>query len=312
MQGENRTIELVAPAVLPLALAGANGAPQLLSVTLQHPPVHLTLMAGAALSVSGARADLAHTYARRFLERHALDQGVTIELELAIPSLMGLGSAPVLALAVGTGLAHWHGLALDEPRALAAATGLEPIYAPLVEAAAQGGLGLSKLAGAAGESLPRRPLRHPNRQAWAFVLVLPRAEPASGRLPEADRLRQLAGSAGSLDWRRAERATVDLLAALDHDDITQFGRALTELQQLGAASQPPLSAWEQCVCDRLRACGAVASGRSAGGDALYGLIQGDQASIAARQALRPLVAPEAGRVMAAITDNDGLRRVARR
>jgi predicted sugar kinase len=314
--GMRRQIEVVAPSVLPLSLGWLAGAPLLLSVALQHPPLQLTLLTGATLGVSGARADLAHGYAERLLARHGLDRRVTLELELAVPSLMGLGSASSLALALSAGLARWSGRDLDAAT-LAADCGLTAGELLLTALAAQGGLGLSNLAGGAAAPQFRRMLQHPDRQAWAFVLVLPRLEPPPGPEFEATRLAAALQAADQLDQARAEVATAELLGALDHDDIARFGAALSELQHVHAAALrssgalAPLSDWEQQICAQLRASGAVACGRSLGGAALFGLIEGDHASIAARQALRLLVAPEAGRVMAAITDNAGLRVVVR-
>jgi predicted sugar kinase len=315
--GAGRQIEVVAPAVLPLSLAWRAGVPLLLSVALQHPPLQLTLRAGAALGASGARADLAYLYAERLLARHGLDGRVTLELELATPSLMGLGSASTLALALGAGLAHWSERDLGAPAVLAAACGLAPGELLLAAVAAQGGLGLSSLAGGAAAPQWHRSLQHPAHEAWAFVLVLPRFESPPAPEFEATRLERALQAATRLDHIQAEAATAALLNALDHDDIARFGVALNELQHMHEAALSavgalvPLSDWEQRICAQLRASGAVACGRSLSGAALFGLIQGDQASIAARQALRPLVAPQAGRVMAAITDNAGLSIIVR-
>lgn len=305
MQGiASKQIELVGPAVLPLGLGWRAGEPQLLAVALQHPPLHLLLHPSDTLDVSGARADLAHSYAARWLAAHSLAGRVRVDLELAVPSFMGLGSAASLAASLGTGLARWYEQPHEQPEALAAACGLPPVEQPLAQIAAQGGLWLRGLPGSSTPGLRRR-IQHANRHAWAFVLVLPRLDPVPEPTFELEALSHALQLAPQLAAARAEVASEELVAALDADDLERFGAALTQLQ--ACYEQPPLNAWEAQVCDQLRASGAVACGRSLAGAALFGLVQGDRGSIHARQALRPLVPPTMGMVMAAITENEGLR-----
>ncbi|PDW03157.1 hypothetical protein [Candidatus Viridilinea mediisalina] len=309
MQGvAGKQIELVGPAVLPLGLGWRAGGPQLLAVALQHPPVHLLLYPSEALDLSGARADLAYSYAARWLAAHSLGGRVRVDLELAVPSFMGLGSAASLAVTLGTGLAHWYEQPHEPAATIASACGLPPGEQPLAQIAAQGGLWLCGLPGSQTPDL-RRTIQHTNRQAWAFVIVLPRLDPVPEANFELERLNNALQFAPQLAAAQAEAATEALIAALDADDLEGFGAALTQLQ--GGYAQPPLSAWEQQVCDQLRASGAVACGRSLAGAALFGIVQGDRGSISARQALRPLVPPTKGVVMAAITENEGLRVVQR-
>jgi hypothetical protein len=59
--------------------------------------------------VSGARADLARRQAEHFFRHHHLPAQAEIEIELAIPQYMGLGSAAMLGLTVARALATLHG-----------------------------------------------------------------------------------------------------------------------------------------------------------------------------------------------------------
>jgi predicted sugar kinase len=314
-QPSNQNLELGTPAVLPLAPAFLNDAPAFLNATLQHPPVNLFIKPGTALNVSGARADLAYAYAENFVRHHSLDGQVTIEIELAIPAFMGLGSAPSLALAVATGLAHWYELGTSDLQALVAATGLDPFHAPAIQACAGGGLIMSALPSSTAPAAPllRRSISHANQEAWAFVLVLPRVDPAPAPTFEDARLTQFLDSAKQLEPAAAAAATTTLVKAIDADDFAGFCAALTTLQQLSAAAidaagtAVPFTDWEQRVCDAMRASGALLTGRSPAGAALYGLVRGDRASIEMRQALRKVVALDQGRVMAAIIENEGVR-----
>src|SRR5262245_16018103 len=110
-------IELTLPACLLLGFVQLEGQLCQLGVTLRYPPVQLLARTAPALSITGGRADLAYHQAVRFYkywrgesglprspawERPALSvveggpggEGpqVEIEIELAIPAFMGLGS----------------------------------------------------------------------------------------------------------------------------------------------------------------------------------------------------------------------------
>ncbi|RRR76523.1 MAG: hypothetical protein EI684_02905 [Candidatus Viridilinea halotolerans] len=307
-QVNNTPIEIVGPAVLPLALGWQAGEAQLIAVALQHPPVQIMLRPGAALDLSGARADLAYSYAARWLAAHHLSGRVTVEVELAVPNFMGLSSAASLAATLGRGLAHWYAQPPEDPRAIAAACGLPAPELPLAQMAAEGGFWLYGLTEGHKPTL-RRTIQHANRHAWAFVLVLPRLDPVPAPTFETEQLAVACQAATQLVPEATARATTELVAALDADNLQRFGAALSHLQSLYIAmpTTPPLSAWEAQVLAQLRASGAVACGRSLSGTALFGLLEGDRASISARHALRQLVPPEQGRIMAAITDNAGVR-----
>src|SRR5262245_65275335 len=95
-------LELISPACLLLGMANVEGEPCQLGVTLQYPPIQLAARISDTLAITGGRADLAYQQAERFLQHSNLPRRAEVEIELAIPSFMGLGSAAMLAMSVAT------------------------------------------------------------------------------------------------------------------------------------------------------------------------------------------------------------------
>jgi predicted sugar kinase len=159
--------------------------------------------------------------------------------------------------------------------------------------------------------LRRYEIAHPEKEAWAFVLVLPRIPADALETLEADRLETLLKAAPHLSRVAGEALIAVLWPALENNDLAAFGRNLMALQALNqqalASAGTPLtySPDEQAVFDIMRDHGAVAWGRSATGLALFGLVKGARSSIDLRHKLRHRVGFFGGRVMASITDNRG-------
>jgi len=318
-------IEIDAPASLPLGLiqleSEAGLKTCLLGVTLQHPPVNLFAQAyPGGFKMTGARADVAYEQGERFLQYHQLERRAEVEIELAIPSLVGLGSEPMLGLSMAQALAWLNNLPLDNTLALAQALGLKPQNVLEVWGFAQGGLLLVDVSGAAHfESashlitppLHRHEIAHPEKEAWAFVLLLPRIPPDTPETLEADRLEALLKAAPHLSADTGFVVTTELWAALANDDLPAFARSLMAIQQLNqealtkAGTPLDYSPAEQVIFEIMHKNGALAWGRSATGLALYGLVKGARASVELRHKLRHHVGIFGGRVMASITANTG-------
>ena len=316
-------IEIGAPAGLPLGLVtveqNSGMTPCLLGVTLQHPPVHLSNRPGRGLRVTGARANLAYQQAERFLQAHGLEPQSDLRIELAIPMGMGLSSEPMLGLSVARALAWQHDLPHADISALARATGLSPAAAPAIWGFDQGGLLFVEAVDPAATALPpilrRYDIAHPDKHAWVFVLVLPRLPTGTPTTLEAEQLTALRNAASHPDDTTWPLVRDRLWPALEQDDLPAFAQALMQIAAqnqaaLAAAGTPHiLSAEEQTILEMMRTHGAVAWGRSLTGLALYGLIEGAQASRALRRQLRRHLGPSGGTVMATITDNGGARTV---
>lgn len=293
----------MAPCLLTLAALRADDGPQLLGITLKYPPVQLTAAPAAQLLVTGARADVAYAHAARFEEHHGRLLGADLEIELAIPSQMGLASATITGLCAARGLARLHGLP-DSPADLALAAGVAPDDGLAVRAFETGGL---LAVGPAGQALRRAALPGGDAERdWVFVLVLPRVPPGTPEDLEDRRRRALWRAAAALDPAESQGAAAALWQALAADEIADFAAALMRLQaQTDAAlaqigELPPLSDAERAALTAMEQQGALAHGRAATGLGLYGLVRGEAATHRLRNALGRQIGHSGGTVMATI------------
>jgi predicted sugar kinase len=228
---------------------------------------------------------------------------------------MGLGSEPMLGLAVARALAELAGApAAADPFALADALDLPAAAAPAVQGFAHGGLLLVPAEPAAGRwpaPLRRFELAHPDDTSWAWVLHWP--FPPDGTPPtlEADRAAQLLAAAPHLSAETGRLVEDALWPALERDDLPAFGAALAAFQQLNRAAlaraggEPASAETTPGVLDVLRANGALAWGESANGLAPFGIIRGGPPSVALRRQVVAQVGYEGGSVTGAIADNQG-------
>lgn len=311
-------IEISSPACLPLGLVRTSGAKVcLLGVTLQHPPVNLFAQPGQGLKITGARADKAREHADQFYRHHRLIPGAEIEIELAVPSMMGLGSDAVLGLTVARALAWVHNLPMNQAGPLAAASGIGPEHALEIWAFARGGLLAVEAASADGGSLPplerRQVISHQENAAWAFVFLFPKVPKNTLDHLESEKLNALRRAAPYLSADSRRTFEEELWPAAEKDDFESFASALTKVQQqneeaLAQAGAPvTLTEAERGVLEVMRDNGASAWGRSLTGLGLYGLVKGAALSVDLRAKLQDHVGLFGGIVMAAVTDNDGAR-----
>ena len=301
-------LTLISPACLLLGAVPVGGQPQQIGITLQHPPIQLDARSAAQLLATGGRADLANQQAARVVERFHLPAQGDIEIELAIPSMMGLGSAGMLGLSVTQSLLALHGQDATDAATLADAAGLSRPEALELHAFAQGGL----LQVAADGQLARRAeIAHDEDNAWIWVLVLPRLTAGMDETLEAQRRGALlAATAGTDDGAALGDA---LFAATAADDISAFADALAAIQQHNAAAleragaHVPLSDDEQKLLEIMRAHGARVCGRAPAGLALFGLIQGGGPSRELRRTLANAIGLFGGTAMGSICANQGSR-----
>lgn len=302
-------IEVGAPAILPLGLVRIddNGISKncWLGLTVQHPPVHVFAQKSEQLSVTGPRADIGYQQAQQFLAYHQLRDAPQIEIELAIPALVGLGSEAMLGLSIAKALAHLYDLPA-QPASLARAVGLDASHSLETRGFEQGGLLLvDSTSDGDGAGLPvvrrRAEISHDAHKAWAFVFFLPRpaitaSEVNRSRVMPALSIEQSTPLIGAL-WQ-----------AVAQDDIARFGEALLTLPPLSHVAIAPE---HQAVVDVMRDFGVLAWGRSLFGLCYYGLVEGARASINLRTRLHQHLGPFGGQVMATITDISGARHVER-
>ena len=309
-------LELAAPASLPLGIAQINGQPSLLALTVQHPPVHLEAQARTGLQITGPRAHIAHTYASRFYESHSLTPGAEIEIELAIPAYIGLGSDTMLALSIAKTLAWAHQRPVTDPDQVASTLNLSPVQAGEIAGFAQGGLLLASVdPTSAGDRILRRAeIAHAERDAWAFVFHFPFPPDDTPESLETDRLKALVNAAGLLP-PDSPQIVETLFQAVSDDNLAEFGQGLMALQKIAhealQKSGVPIefTSDEQKIFELMQAEGAVAWGQSLSGYCLWGLLKGGDPSRTLRKRLTDHVGIFGGRVMATITDNRGAKMI---
>jgi predicted sugar kinase len=295
-------IEIASPALLTLGALRLEGKTHLLGLALQYPPVSLFAQAFDGLKVTGARADEARRQAERYFGSTAIPPNAEIEIELATPAHVGLGSGPMLGLSIARACA-WLGDQPDEVEALAHALAFEPTHGLYKHGFAQGGL---LLVDETGGLIRRETIEHPTESAWAFVFVFPKTPAGTPLMFEDDRLQTLLAAAPRMDGEGSQKANDRLWSAVVGDDLASFAEALMSVQNLNASAQT-LTSEEQSILNIMRDGGALAYGRTATGIGLYGLIQGDEASIRLRQKLQNHIGYFGGTVMASIADNTGAR-----
>ncbi len=333
---QTNTITVHAPAALPLAIAkvdcgddgGISERVGVLGVALQHPTIELTVQPRTTATATGPRADIAAQYLTQLYKAWPTTPPTAVEIEVAIPAGMGLGSEAMIGLSAGRGLAKLSTLGreaddvplaevADETAKLTRALQLGPQYGLDMWSAAGGGLLLVD-ANAPADMMPGR-LRHAaiaheqDRDAWGFVIVEPRISSAIADETDGDRLATVLQCADLLDTASGRLVDDVLWPAVANDDLASFGQGLTALQALNRAALtkmgivPPQTDRAADILAVMREHGAVACGQSASGLALYALVRGAQATIDMRVALRRVVTHTSGYMRATIVDNVGVR-----
>jgi beta-RFAP synthase len=189
-----------------------------------------------------------------------------------------------LALSVARALAELHGVSTDA-RDLARAVGRARRSAIGTWTFAGGGLVVE------GGRRPDRdvcgPLlaRLPFPLTWRCVVAVPEGTPGISGTEEADAFAQLPPPPEPEVERVAHLVLMALLPALADADLSAFGRALTEIQELtgrwfapaqGGTFAPGQSA---ALVQHLRQSGASGVGQSSWGPAVYGIVEGEDAAL---------------------------------
>lgn len=256
------------------------------------PSVHIEVTPGAQLTAEGPDAGRAHGFAQRYLAATGVAAGAHIRVVRAIPSHVGLGSGTQLALAVARALAELHGHPA-EPLTLARRVGRGLRSAIGTWTFALGGFVLE--GGRRSDPHHVAPLisRLPIPSTWRCVIAIPEGKPGLSGAEEAEAFRRLPAPEEREVERVAHLVLMQLLPALADGDLTGFGAALTELQQVtgswfasaqgGAFAPGPTRE----LVERLSSLGAAGVGQSSWGPTVYGLAADDATAAELAGQLRP-------------------------
>jgi beta-RFAP synthase len=239
---------------------------------------------GDDIRADGPDAGRAAEFARRFLAHHALAGGARILVERAIPPHAGLGSGTQLALSVARALADLHHV-MATPPDLARAVGRAWRSAVGTWTFAGGGFVLEggrrvDQDDDTGPLLAR--LAFP--PTWRCVVAVPEATAGVSGAAEAQAFASLPLPAEREVERVSHLVLMAMLPALADGDLSTFGAALTELQEIngrwfshaqGGTFAPGAST---ALVTRMRDWGAAGVGQSSWGPAVYAIVDGDAAA----------------------------------
>ena len=307
------TVRVEAPARLHLgmlAVAG-DGARRFggLGVSVSRPAVVLEAQPGDELSVEGAEAERALTFAQHCRDALGLTGGAHLRMVEAIPPHVGLGSGTKLALAVAQALAALHGRTADAP-ALARAAGRAARSAVGMWTFALGGLVVEGGVRQGAERPAPLLMRHAMPDEWQIVLVVPKAEPGLSGVAEAQAFARLAPSS-ERSAAIAQLVLTSLLPALVERDLEEFGGALTRVQQLVGDAFAPVQGGRfhpraGALVEALLRGGAAGAGQSSWGPAAYGVVGSEAAGRELARRMEDAIAGQ-GSVEVVPFDNRGAR-----
>jgi beta-ribofuranosylaminobenzene 5'-phosphate synthase len=281
------TILVEAPARLHLGLLDLRGDLGRrfggLGAALRSPSLLLEARPAAALEAEGAESERLLQFARLFLERQGLQGGARLRLLRSIPAHAGLGSGTQLALATARALATLFGRDLDA-LALAAATDRARRSAIGTWAFAQGGFLLEGGRTPQGSGPAPLLLRRPMPADWCCVIAIPELPRGLSGAAEEEAFRELPPASEELAGRIARLVLTVVLPALVEEDLTAFGRGITELQRLVGETFRAIQggrfahAGVEALVDLLLQEGAAGAGQSSWGPAAFGLVGGGEAA----------------------------------
>ena len=199
-----------------------------IGVGINEIDTRLSLTAASDLQTEGPCHGRAAKAARKFAQALGLDCRVAIRIHEAIPEHVGLGSGTQLDLAVGMGLARFHGLAL----------GVRDI-AKTIERGARSGIGIAVFEqgglvvdGGRGPDTETPPLisRMEIPSSWRFILAFDRRGQGLHGKQEVEAFNDLPPFPVGQTQRLCHLLMMRALPALAEGDIQGFGSVITDLQ----------------------------------------------------------------------------------
>jgi beta-ribofuranosylaminobenzene 5'-phosphate synthase len=279
-------VRVRAPARLHLGFLDMNGALGRrfgsIGLAVDRPATRLSVTRAAANSASGAESARSLKLAQLFSRGH--NGGYAIDVEEAIPAHAGLGSGTQLALAIGTGIARLEGREL----------GAQDV-AGLGARGARSGIGLAAFAGGGflidggrgkGDRVPPLTLRSDFPEDWRVLLMLDPSRAGVSGDAEKKAFEALPEFPETSAAHICHLVLMKLMPGLKERDLTVFGEALTEIQQLVGghfASKQGGSAWTSPavgrIAQRLQSLGATGIGQSSWGPTGFAFVEGDEAAV---------------------------------
>ena len=236
----------------------------------------LSITAADRLHCEGPSSERARKAAQTFAESLGMDDRLFIRVNEAIPEHIGLGSGTQMALAVGMGMARFHGLSLTVRD-----------IARTIERGARSGIGIAVFEegglivdGGRGLQTDTPPVvaRMEIPDVWRFILIFDQRGQGLHGKQEIDAFNALPPFPREETARLCHLLLMQALPALAEGDIKGFGMVITELQrsvgdhfapaQGGRFTSPEVGA----VLDWLGSRGAVGLGQTSWGPTGFCLV----------------------------------------
>lgn len=258
------------------------------------PSLVIEVEKASTVEAEGAESERAADFATRYLASQGIHSGARIVIRHAIPGHSGLGSGTQLALAVARGIAELYeldasaetlALAVGRARRSAIGTWLFDGGGFIVEGGRRDG----------DDRIAPLLARIAIPEAWRCVVVLPRsAEGVSGDA-EVQAFRELPPPSLESVEHLSHLLVMSLLPALVDGDLTAFGSAITEIQEINGSWFAPAQGGAFApgptteLIAKLAEWGAAGVGQSSWGPAVYGIVDGTIAAEALASKARALI-----------------------
>jgi beta-RFAP synthase len=263
------------------------------------PTLLVSASASDTVTVEGDDASRAAQFARRMLAHvrqvRGEARGARIRVHRALPSHAGLGSGTQLALAVGRALADLHDVDVDAAT-LARTMGRAKRSAIGTWTFAGGGLIVEGGRRVGQDDVAPLLARLPFPASWRCVLAVPHARAGVSGAAESRAFAELPSPPEGDVERVAYLVLMALLPALVEADIESFGAALSEIQEMtgrwfapaqGGTFAPGSVDLVRCMAEG----GARGVGQSSWGPAVYGIVDGQEASARLAGRVREILGP---------------------
>lgn len=253
-----------------------------IGLAIDRPATRLSVQRSETNAASGPES----ARVLKLLKMYSLNSrnNYTVDVEEAIPAHAGLGSGTQLALAVGSAIAKLEGrdlLAHD-----LADTGARGARSGIGLAAFNGGGFLVDGGRGDRDRPPPLTLRSDFPNDWRAILILdPKRAGVSGdaELKAFDKLPDFPEAAAA---HICHLVLMKLVPGLKEHDITAFGEAVTEIQEIvgehfaaGQGGGPWTSPVVGNLAKRLADMGAVGIGQSSWGPTGFAFVDGDEAAV---------------------------------
>jgi beta-ribofuranosylaminobenzene 5'-phosphate synthase len=228
-----RGVSVVAPARLHLGFLDLGGGDRRfgsVGLTLEEITCRVRAAPAPTQAVDGAQRQRVEHYVRLLRERFGFAAHFNLVVEQAIPEHAGLGSGTQLALTVATAVAnllgvHWPPGEIASALARGGRSGIG------IGAFEQGGFLVDGGRGQ-GDGIPPIVSRIPFPEAWRVVLILDRQILGLHGAQEIAAFSALPAFPRATAEHLCHLVLLQALPALAENDITLFGSAINELQQI--------------------------------------------------------------------------------